>query len=146
MRPRLRRQKTGARSDSSGFRWPSTLDTLELQSPWFAAGRRKDGEQAAAEALLQLLPASEGAADVDTLATANPRTRLNDLVLHGPLSECEVEVIGQQGPAHAPVFTAQGWARFVDGCRVQGASAEGSSKRAAIPAASRALLELVDES
>ena len=146
-RPPVRRPKFEMRKVAGGVQWVrGRLDTLELVSPWFAGGRRKDGEQAAAEALLQLLPASEGAADVDAIATANPRTRLNDLVLHGPLSECEVEVIDQQGPAHERVFTARGWARFADGRRVQGGAAEGSSKRAAITAAARALLELVDES
>jgi len=145
-RPPVRRPRFETRKVPGGVLWVrGRLDALEVSSPWFATQRRKDGEQAAAEALLGLLPVGEGAPAVDAIATANPRTVLNDLMLHGPLAECQVEVIDQQGPAHAPVFTAQGWARFSDGREVRGASAEGSSKRQAITAASRALLALVDE-
>lgn len=72
-RPPVRRPTFEMRKVAGGLLWVrGWLDTLELQSPWFAAKRRKDGEWAAAEALFHLLPASEGAADVDAIATANP--------------------------------------------------------------------------
>jgi dsRNA-specific ribonuclease len=116
------------------------LDTLGLSSPWFRARRRKEAEQAAAEALLLLLPTSEDAPDADATATANPRTVLNELVQHGRLADCEMEVTSQRGTAHAPLFTAEGRATLLDGRVIRTAPCEGASKREAMTRTARALL------
>lgn len=140
-KPPVRRPRFEARPARGATLVRGRMETLDLTSPWFAAARRKDAEQAAAEALLGLLPDREEASEA--IATANPRSVLNEMVAHGELAECQVEVTGRSGPDHTPRFTAQGTARWPDGREVETEPLEGSSKRAAITAAASALLALV---
>lgn len=114
------------------------LDALDAQSPWFRARRRPEAVQAAAEALLGLLP--RGGGSDDALETAHPRDLLDRLVKAGELLECTVEIVAESGPAHARVFVAEG-AVVLAGGRVVRAEGEGSTKQAAVFATSRTLLE-----
>ncbi|MEQ8454939.1 MAG: hypothetical protein RLO52_43880 [Sandaracinaceae bacterium] len=139
-KPPVRRPRFTAHPAGGAVLVRARLDARALETPWFRAARRKEAEHAAAEALLQLLPESDDAPDLDVGATANPRTLLNELVQHGELAGCRVDVTGRSGPDHAPRFAAEGHARFPDGTEVRTASHEGASKREAIGAASRALL------
>ena len=135
-RPRFeeRRVKGG------GFLVRGHLDTLELHSPWFRAQRRKEAERAAAEALLGLLPVADDALDASAVSTANPRTLLNELAMHGRIEGCLVEVIGGSGEEGPGRFVAEGRATLLDGSVARGEPAGGASKRAAITGASRSLL------
>ena len=142
-KPPVRRPRFTARQARGGVLVRARLETRDLETPWFRAPRRREAEHAAAEALLHLLPASDDAPDLDVGATANPRTLLNELVQHGELAACRVDVTGRSGPDHTPRFTAEGHARFPDGSEVRTAPFEGASKREATGAASRALLALV---
>lgn len=118
------------------------LDALDAQSPWFRARRRPEAVQAAAEALLGLLPRDE--ASDDALETAHPRDLLDRLVKAGKLLECTVEIIGEDGPAHTRVFVAEGCTRPTSGGEMR-RTAEGSTKREAIREAARKLLDALAE-
>ena len=117
------------------------LEALELVSPWFRSLSRKEAERAAAEALLRLLAVD---ADAEADETANPRTVLNELVFHGQLADCQVEVTGRRGAAHAPIFEARARASLPDGRVLSTEAYEGASKREAKARASRALLALLE--
>lgn len=142
-KPPVRRPRFTARQARGAVLVRARLETRALETLWFRAPRRKEAEHAAAEALLHLLPASDVAPDLDVGATANPRTLLNELVQHGELAACRVDVTGRLGSDHVPRFAAEGHARFPDGTELGTAPREGASKCEAISAAARGLLALV---
>jgi len=140
-KPAVRRPRFEERQvKGGGFVVRGHLDTLDLHSPWFRARRRKEAERAAAEALLGLLPVADDALDADPVATANPRTVLNELVVHGLIEDCAVEVTGGSGEEGPGRFIAEGRATLLDGSVVRGEPAGGANKRAAITGASGSLL------
>jgi len=141
-RPPVRRPRFEARPVGGRTVVRARLAALSLDSPWFRTPRRKDGEQAAAEALLALLPAEAGDGDAgtDATASANPRTVLNELVQHGHLVDCRVEIVAQRGPAHAPRFTAEASATLPDGVVVRAEPVEAASKRQALRGAAEGLM------
>lgn len=141
-KPPVRRPRFESRRGPGGEQWVrARLTTMDLESPWFAASRRKEAEQAAAEGLLRLLPGFDDGAEPEE--TVHPRSALNELVQQGHLAECDVRIIDSEGPGNAPVFTAEGRARLLDGATVQTEPASGPSKREALLEAAAELLRQV---
>ena len=113
-----------------------TLVTVDLTSPWCRATRRKDAEQAAAAALLPLLPEASAPAELD------PRSALAAARERGELASYRFE-LGEHGPAHARVFTAVGYLSLKDGTEHVTEAFEGPSKKAATLRAARELMHRV---
>ena len=117
----------------------ATLLTLHLASPWFRAARRQTAEQAAAEALLPLLPdelPEQGGGQLD------PRSALNELRQKGAIADYAFDVAPGPGSPQAR-FTAVGRMTLLGGRVYATASMEGASKKEATLLAAQALLEHV---
>lgn len=134
-RPRFEARK----AKGGGAHVRASLVTLHLSSPWFRASQAKIAEQAAAEALLPLLPeevSPSGPAQLD------PRAALHELWQRGLIAEYAFETTTHDdAPPHARRFTAIGRATRADGAIVKGEPIEASSKKEARLLAARALLD-----
>jgi dsRNA-specific ribonuclease len=130
-----------------------TLDKDEsLVSAWHSAATSKVAEQAAAEALLQVLQRRPTGDQPEVAATTpeppagvNAAARLNELKQAGILQSTGYEVIQQDGPSHQPVFTLVAWATTPDGQTSVTAPVSAPSKKAGQRAAAERLLELLAE-
>jgi dsRNA-specific ribonuclease len=133
-RPRFEERR--ARGGGSHVR--ASLVTLHLSSPWFRASQRKNAEQAAAEALIPLLPDElPGAGNLD------PRSALNELRQRGVLAEYVFETTGGEGMPAARRFTVIGRATLPSGAIETSEPCDAPSKREATLLAARALLERI---
>ena len=134
-RPRFEVRK----AQGGGVHVRATLVTLHLSSPWFRASQAKLAEQAAAEALLPLLPdADEGSAP----GPLDPRAALNELRQRGAIADYAFEVAPKEGPLPAR-FTVVGRVVLPSGAIETSGPMRGASKREATLLAARVLLERV---
>lgn len=114
----------------------ASILTLDLVSPWFRAARRKGAEQAAAAALLPLLP------DVDPRRAQlelDPRSALTSLQQRGEIAAYRIE-LEERGPVQARTFTAIGHLTTKDGASHVTEPFEAPSKKAATLLAARELV------
>lgn len=136
-RPRFetRRVKGG------GVHVRASLLTLGLSSPWFRAPNVTLAEQAAAEALLSLLP-EDAVAEGGGTGHLDPRSALHTLRQRGAIADYVLEATG--GDRASGRFTAVGRATLPSGAVEATAPIEAPSKREAALLAARALLERVE--
>lgn len=138
-RPRFETRK----AKGGGVHVRATLVTLHLSSPWFRASQMKLAEQAAAEALLPLLPdeiAEPGRAQLD------PRSALSELRQRGVIAGYAFETTSEEGAPHARRFTVVGHLTRPDGAIETSGPLEAPSKKEATLLAARALLDRLSES
>jgi dsRNA-specific ribonuclease len=123
-----------------------------ITSDWFEADRLKTGEQAAAEAVLEILQRRQGATrqspSPETVAPTpqgarNAAMRLNELTQAGVLQATGYEVVDQSGPSHQPTFAVLAWASTPEGKTWRTEPATAPSKKSAQRAAADDLLELL---
>lgn len=131
-RPRFEVRRVGGRVHVR-----ATLVTLHLSSPWFYASQVKTAEQAAAEALLPLLPDDAEPEPID------PRTALNALRQRGAIAHYAFEIRDAQGTTTGATrpFTAVGRMTLPSGAVETTEPAMGASKTEAIVLVARVLLE-----
>lgn len=127
------------RAPGGGVHVRATLVTLHLSSPWFRASQAKLAEQAAAEALLPLLPDAEEGSPAERL---DPRAALSELRQRGAIADYAFEVAPKQGPGSVR-FTVVGRVVLPSGAIETSGPMDGASKKEATLLAARALLERV---
>lgn len=137
-RPPVARPRFETRRVQGRVHVRATLVTLHLSSPWFCASQVKVAEQAAAEALLPLLPD-----DTDELPEPiDPRSELNTFKQRGAIADYGFDVRDAHGTSGAArPFTAVGRMTLANGAIETTRAIEGASKKEAILLAARALLE-----
>jgi hypothetical protein len=132
-------------------------DSTPVTSSWCDAAKLKVGEQAAAELLLQRLPAHEsvaqpaGANSEPPVSSALPpsdagRTAamaINELCQAGVLRAASYDLVDQSGPSHQPVFTVVAWATTPEGHTFRTEPVEAPSKKGAQRQAAERLLDLL---
>ena len=141
-----------------GYRIRAVLLTAEgdqLTSPWYVAQKLKTAEQAAAEAILEQLPAEPVAEAPSPVSPATPPASngepqgrnaamaLNELTQAGLIASNGYELVGQSGPSHQPTFVTVAWAKTLEGRTLQSEPVGAPSKKAAQHAAAGHLLELL---
>ena len=137
-RPPIARPKFETRkAKGGGVHVRATLVTLHLSSPWFRASQAKLAEQAAAEALLPLLPDAEEGSAAERL---DPRAALSELRQRGAIADYAFEVATEEGPPPAR-FTVVGRVVLPGGAVETSGPIAGASKKEATLLAARALLE-----
>jgi dsRNA-specific ribonuclease len=143
-------------ADPEGYRVRAVLspdnkeDTI---SDWYSAAKPKTAEQAAAEAVLEILqrrrPSGQEEAPSETPATQagqrNAAMLLNELKQAGVLQGVGYEVVQQDGPSHNPVFSTVAWATTEDGQSWTTDPVRTSSKKSGQRAAADRLLDLLVE-
>lgn len=134
-RPRFETRK----ARGGGVHVRATLVTLHLSSPWFHASQAKVAEQAAAEALLPLLPDAEEGREAERL---DPRAALNELRQRGGIADYSFEIATEEGSRPAR-FTVVGRVVLPSGAIETSGPMVGASKKEATILAARALLERV---
>ena len=139
-RPPVARPRFEARkAQGGGVHVRATLVTLHLSSPWFRASQAKLAEQAAAEALLPLLPSAE---EGNAAEPIDPRAALNELRQRGAIVDYAFEVAPEEGPPPTR-FTVVGRVVLPTGASETSGPMRGASKKEATLLAARALLERV---
>lgn len=136
-RPRFETRK----AKGGGVYVRATLVTLHLSSPWFRAGQAKLAEQAAAEALLPLLPDAD-VEERSAVEPLDPRSALNTLRQRGLIADYSFEVAEPRSPNAR--FTVVGRALLTRGA-IETAPMVGASKKEATLLAARALVERIGD-
>lgn len=137
-RPQVARPRFETRRVAGRVHVRATLSTLQLSSPWFHAVQVKAAEQAAAEALLPLLPDEAEVA----CEPIDPRATLNELRQRGVVREYAFDVRDANGSttgAERP-FTAVGRMTLPSGAMETTEPMQGQSKKEATVLAAVALL------
>jgi dsRNA-specific ribonuclease len=123
-----------------------------IATAWYGAAKLKAGEQAAAEAILQLLqrrqttrrpqPPSK-TAPPSLPVNRNAAMLLNELTQAGVLQATGYDVVDQSGPSHQPTFTVVAWATTAAGQTLRTEAVCASSKKSAQRTAADQLLDLL---
>lgn len=150
-------------ASAEGYRIRAVLsvsDRHEIATSWYEAPKLKTAEHAAAEAVLQQLPAEPVVETPPAIPAAqtpvepapvspsgpNPVAVLNELRQAGLLEAAGYDLLDQAGPSHRPTFVMVAWARLPDGRTLQSEPTSAPSKKAAQTAsADRLLTVLVGE-
>jgi dsRNA-specific ribonuclease len=139
---------------SEGYRVRGTLSLGgedNIVTRWYGATKSKTAEQAAARAILDLVPGRSSAErDDSTTATQprpldgrNPMMVLNELTQAGVLQEVDYEVVDCSGPSHQPTFAVVARATAGDGQTWRTEPVDAPSKKTGQRAAAGRLLDLL---
>ena len=133
-----------------GILSPDAEETIA--TAWYGAAKLKAGEQAAAEAILEILQGRQTVTQQQSPSENAPQSpagnrnaamRLNELTQAGILQATGYEVLDQSGPSHQPTFAVVAWATTPAGQTWRTEPVCASSKKSAQRAAADQLLDLL---
>jgi dsRNA-specific ribonuclease len=143
-------------ADPNGYRVRGVVaadNDEDVVSAWYSATTRRAAEQAAAEAVLEILQlrstseqqhVSPGPS-AQQVCERNASMLLNELKQAAVLRDIGYKVLQQEGPSHQPVFSIVAWATADDGRTWSTEPVSAPSKKAGQRAAADKLLDLLVE-
>lgn len=139
-RRKIARPRFEMKQARGAFYVRASLTTLHLTSPWFSASQRKIAEQAAADALLPLLPDEVSEDNV----RLDPRAELNELRQRNVIADYGFDVVAEAGTPER-CFAVVGTMTIAPGRTETTEPIGASSKKEAILLAARELVSRLDD-